>query len=198
MVGFPLQCTTNLSHDLLLTFLFLSFLSFLHLPTLSFPKLLATSHLVFLKGLFPTKISKKPSFFGCFLAVMVLVKKKQREKIVLLLKKIASKPFSFLNIKWIIETKLSKNLLAELIEFLKRQEDIMKLWNLEQPRGFTKKMITLCLFKDLEGVGYSWIEKNVKFTFAFHTKCLVHNTKLICHLLLHWAVPQIKNEGQQS
>ena len=109
--------------------------------------------------------------------------------------KVASKPLSFLNIKWIVETKLSKNLLAELIEFLKRQEDITKLWNLEQPRGFTKKMITLCLFKDLEGVGYLWIEKNVKFTFPFHAKCLAHNTKLIHHLLLCWAVLQIKNEG---
>ena len=154
--------------------------------------------LVFLKGLFPTKISKKPSFFGCFLTVMVLVKKKQREKIVLLLGKVASKPLSFSNIKWIVETKLSKNLLAELIKFLKRQENITKLWNLEQPRGFTEKMITLCLFKDLEGVGYLWIEKNIKFTFAFHAKCLAHNTKLIHHLLLHWTVSQIKNEGRQS
>ena len=50
---FPLWCTANLSHDLLLTFLFLSFFflcfpSFLHLPTLSFPKLLATSHFLML------------------------------------------------------------------------------------------------------------------------------------------------------
>ena len=50
MIGFPLWCTTNLSHDLLLTFLFLSFPflpfpSFLHLPTLSFSKLLATSQI---------------------------------------------------------------------------------------------------------------------------------------------------------
>ena len=47
---FPLQCAANLFHDLLLTFLFLSFPflsfpSFLHLPTLSFPKLLATSQI---------------------------------------------------------------------------------------------------------------------------------------------------------
>ena len=50
MVSFPLQCTTNLFYDLLLTFLFLSFPflsfpSFLHLPTFSFPKLLATSQI---------------------------------------------------------------------------------------------------------------------------------------------------------
>ena len=52
---FPLRCAANLSHDLLLTFLFLSFPclpfpSFLHLPTLSFPKLLATSQQLWQRG----------------------------------------------------------------------------------------------------------------------------------------------------
>ena len=61
---FPLQCAANLSHDLLLTFLFLSFSflffsSFLHLPTLSFPKLLATSQI--------KSLGFQPKF--CFLKV---------------------------------------------------------------------------------------------------------------------------------
>ena len=79
MVSFPLQCTTNLFYDLLLTFLFLSFPflsfpSFLHLPTFSFPKLLATSQIKSL-DFQPEFVFESLFFFFfclCFLEAVIL------------------------------------------------------------------------------------------------------------------------------
>ena len=72
---------------------------------------------------------------------------------------------------------------------------IKKLWGVEQPVGFPRMMITLCIYKDLSGYGYAKILSLINFRFQIKKKSFIHNCKLVQKLLYLWAHEKVKNEG---
>ena len=55
---------------------------------------------------------------------------------------------------------------------------IKKLWRVEQPVGFPRMMITLCIYKDLSGYGYAKILSFLNFGFQIKRKSFIHKLQV--------------------
>ena len=102
---------------------------------------------------------------------------------------------SYGGIKCIVERELTADLLEEWKGILLDEPKIKRLWGSQQMSGFERKVITLCVYKDLVGIGYDKVLSTTDLGFNINSKSLQHNHKLIRKLLQSWANTHIKNEG---
>jgi hypothetical protein len=101
---------------------------------------------------------------------------------------------SYANVKFVVEQTLPKGLLDMWKTYFFSQPEMSKMWGSEQVTGFERKMITLCVYKDLVGIGYDKLLATCDVGFKINTKSLQHNHKLIRQLFRTWANTYIKNE----
>ena len=83
------------------------------------------------------------------------------------------------NVKFIVEEALPNSLFEEWKVQLLADLKIKKLWGVEQPVGFPRMMVTLCIYKDLSGYGYAKILSLINFGFQIKKKSFIHNCKLV-------------------
>jgi hypothetical protein len=102
----------------------------------------------------------------------------------------------YANVKFLVESQLPPGLLNVWKELLLQNPKIKKLWGKEQPGGFARKMITLCIYKDLTGFGFEKVLKSVNIGFQLKLKSFAHNCKLLRKLLFDWARQQIHLDGK--
>ena len=66
-----------------------------------------------------------------------------------------------------------------------------KLWGLEQPDDFLEKNLVLCIFKDIEFLGYARLRRMIWRWLKVSDKTLRHNFKIIRKILKRWGKRQI-------
>jgi hypothetical protein len=86
--------------------------------------------------------------------------------------------------------KVTQEVFDELLQYLKEQH--IPLWGEHQQNVFLKENLDLCLFKDLSGVGYGWLARNIKLTDKLSLKSIHHNIKLIRKTSRVWTRQQLE------
>jgi hypothetical protein len=108
----------------------------------------------------------------------------------------AARRMDYSAVRHYVETKLPSGLLDEWKEFILADSRSKKLWGKDQSPGFSRRMITLSVYKDLSGFGYHKILNSVNSGISIQPKSFSHNTKLIRKILMGWAKAQIVIEGK--
>jgi hypothetical protein len=105
---------------------------------------------------------------------------------------------SYTSLQFLVQAKLPRGLFNIWKFNLAVNKEIQHLWGGEQQQEFIRKMITVCLYKDLYGVGYDRLCRHIDIGIQVRPKSLRHNVKLIRKLLAKWAANHLVNEGCAS
>jgi hypothetical protein len=84
----------------------------------------------------------------------------------------ASTQMSYANVKFVVEQALPKGFLDMWKTYLFSQPEMSKMWGSEQVTGFERKVITLCVYKDLVGIRYDKLLVTCDVRFKINTKSL--------------------------
>jgi len=95
-----------------------------------------------------------------------------------------------------VEHSVSEGVLKKMISYVK--DNKLALWRERQPPSFLQHMVVITIYHDLTGIGYSTLEKEVKFPYKISHKSLSHNCQKIRKLLGEWGNSTIKLNNEST
>lgn len=98
-------------------------------------------------------------------------------------------PLLYSEVQKQVQRALTKKVFKSMLEFVEKAQP--KMWGLERPKFFTKRMLVLAMYHALTGKGYTKIMEKVEgLGFKVAVKTLKFNTQSIRRVLAEWG----KNE----
>ena len=88
-----------------------------------------------------------------------------------------------------VKRKVGEDSYTEMCEFV--APHIKSLYGLQKPRGFVKAVVTLVLYHDLMGVGWTQLERVQGAPIKVAHSSLQHNSKVVRKILNYWALQYI-------
>ena len=85
----------------------------------------------------------------------------------------------------VVTKAIGKNLKEEIQQFVESKE--LNLWGTKKGNEYTKIHVNLCLYKDMNNIGYYSLWKQIKDWYGNSHKSLCHNIKLVRVALKQWA-----------
>jgi hypothetical protein len=101
-------------------------------------------------------------------------------------------PLSFNEIKKRVKNDIPLSILKKMIFFCSFPNKT--LWCSNRPSHFEERMILITLYKDLTGIGYNGLQKEISKWVKISLESLQHNVKIVYHELSKWALTILQPE----
>lgn len=99
-------------------------------------------------------------------------------------------PLSLIEVKEEVTKVIGRRAYQALVAEVKRQKP--KLWGTQRPSNFVEAMVLAFLFKDIKGVGYQKVHRQIDWGFVINQKSIDYNIRQIRKAAASWGQQHLK------